>query len=85
MQIQNKENDLLMSIDLDIVTDPSDIQSSWLNWIQSFLNIMDECIPCSILQNRKNFPWLTKDLVKSEKEPLIQESLEVQCLQLLML
>jgi len=43
----DRANDLLMDLDLDNIIDPSDMESSWLSWIQEFLRVMDECIPSS--------------------------------------
>ena len=56
-----------MDVDLETVIDPNDIQLTWSNWKKIFLDIMDECIPTSILPIRKNLPWLTKDFWKSIK------------------
>ena len=56
----NGANDLLLDVDLESIINPYDIQSTWSNWKKIFLDIMDECIPTSILPNRKNLPWLTK-------------------------
>ena len=53
-----------MDVDLETIIDPNDIQSTWSNWKKIFLDIMDECIPTSILSNRKNLPWLTKDIIQ---------------------
>ena len=47
-----------MDVDLETIIDPNDIQSTWSNW-KIFLDIMDKCIPKSILPNRKKFQWLT--------------------------
>ena len=60
----NRANDLLMDVDLESIINPYDIQSTWSNWKKIFLDIMDECIPTSILPNRKNLPWLTKDIIQ---------------------
>jgi len=60
----DKANDLLMDIQPNDVLDYSDIERSWHNWKQVFLGIMEECIPCSTLPNRKNLPWLTKHIIQ---------------------
>jgi len=60
----HKANDLLMDIQPNDVLDYSDIERSWHNWKQVFLGIMEECIPCSTLPNRKNLPWLTKHIIQ---------------------
>jgi len=58
----DKANNLLMDIQPNDVLDYSDIEHSWHNWKHVFLGIMEECIPCSTLPNRKNLPWLTKHI-----------------------
>ena len=60
----NRANDLLMDIDLESIIDPCNIHLTWSNWRKVFLDIMDECIPTSTLPNRKNLPWLTKDIIQ---------------------
>ena len=52
----NRANDLLMDVDLETTIDRNNIQSTWSNWKKIFL------IPTSILFNRKNLLWLTKDI-----------------------
>ena len=53
-----------MDLDLDSIIDPSDMESSWLSWKQEFLRVIDECIPSSTLPDRKNLPWLTKEIIQ---------------------
>ena len=53
-----------MDLDLDSIIDPSDMESSWLSWKQEFLRVMGECIPSSTLPDRKNLPWLTKEIIQ---------------------
>ena len=45
----------------------NDINETWTKWCDQFLKIMCECIPTKTLPNRKNLPWLSKDLVNSIK------------------
>jgi len=52
----NRANDLLMDIDLETIIDTNDIRLIWSNWKKIFLDIMDECIPTSVLPNRENLP-----------------------------
>ena len=40
----------------------SDIDQSWLDWKNAFMNIMKECIPKTTILPRRNRPWLTKRL-----------------------
>ena len=40
----------------------SDIDKSWLDWKNAFMNIMEECIPKTTILPRRNWPWLTKRL-----------------------
>ena len=41
-----------------------DVDISWENWQQRFLEIMKECIPQKVLPPRRNLPWLNKNLVQ---------------------
>ena len=45
-----------------LITD--DINISWENWKQHFMEIMKECIPQKVLPPRRNLPWLSKNLVQ---------------------
>ena len=60
----NRTNNLLMDLDLDSIIDPSDMKSSCLSWKQELLRVVDECIPSSTLPDRKNLPWLTKEIIQ---------------------
>ena len=53
-----------MDVDLETIIDSNDIQSTWSNWKKMFLDTMDECIPISILPNRKDLPWLTNNIIQ---------------------
>ena len=56
----NRAKDLLMDVDLETIIDSNNIQSTWSNWKKMFVDIMDECIPTSILPNRKIFCGLPR-------------------------
>ena len=45
---------------------------SWTNWKRAFfMSIMADCIPKTQLPNRRNLPWLTKEIVKTIKKGII--------------
>ena len=44
------------------------IDSTWENWLQQFMSIMNQFIPNCTLRSRHNLPWLTKSLVTSIKK-----------------
>jgi len=69
----DKANDLLTDIQTSDVLDYSGIERSWHNWKQVFLGIMEECIPCSTLPNRKNLPWLTKHIIQLRETICLRE------------
>jgi len=58
--------------------DPSNIQISWSHFKTTFLDIMEKCIPRAVLPNRKNLPWLNKEIIqlirKSLRKPIIMEA-----------
>ena len=47
--------DLLDELDLETIIDSS-IENSWSRWKETFLAIMERCIPKAQLPNRKNLP-----------------------------
>ena len=55
---------LLDELDLDTIIDDSSIENSWSRWKDAFLAIMERCIPKAQVPNRKNLPWLTKEIVR---------------------
>ena len=57
-----RANDLLCDIDLDDVLNPADIQLSWSHFKAIFMDIMEQCIPRTVLPERKNLPWLSKEI-----------------------
>ena len=65
----DKAHDLLEDVDWDsLLLQVSDIDQAWLIWKDTFLSIMNECIPRAILPNRVNRPWLTKDLLQAMRK-----------------
>ena len=41
-----------------------DIQKSWKRFKSAFMDVMEQCIPRSVLPARKNLPWLTKEIIQ---------------------
>ena len=56
---------LIEATDWSALLDPTDINLSWTNWSEAFLNIMERCIPKATLPRRKNRPWLSKKLLQA--------------------
>ena len=52
-------NDLLCDIDFDEILDPGDIEESWRHFKTIFMEVMEQCIPKSVLPQRRNLPWLS--------------------------
>ena len=58
--------ELIDATDWSALLSPNDINQTWYNWRETFLNIMNECIPKAVLPSRRrNRPWLTKQLVQA--------------------
>ena len=55
---------MLSSLDVNTTIDPSDIDLSWNCWKDSFLDVMQTCIPTASLPTRHNLPWLSKALIQ---------------------
>ena len=51
---------MLQSLDLDLIFASDDVDECWRCWKQSFLGIMEECIPRATLPDSINPPWLSK-------------------------
>ena len=50
-----RANEMLCDLDLNNILDPTDIQTSWLCFKTAFLDVMEQCIPQSVVPN---LPWL---------------------------
>ena len=46
---------------VEILTD--DINTSWANWRNRFLEVMESCIPKVLIKPKRNLPWLTNSVV----------------------
>ena len=44
--------------------DSGDIHVSWRRWKDTFIAIMETCIPRILLPSRHNLPWLSKPLIQ---------------------
>ena len=62
-----KACDMITAVDWSLVLS-GDIDKAAEEWTKTFLNIMQECIPCRIVQKRRNLPWLTGSVVKYMKK-----------------
>ena len=60
----DRANELLCDIGLDNIMNPYDIQMSWKRFKSTFLDVMEQCIPRSVLTARNNLPWLTKEIIQ---------------------
>ena len=65
----DKANKILSQIDMTNTLDETDdIQVAWTKFQDAFLETMEKCIPNGKIPERKNLPWLTKDLTKMMKK-----------------
>ena len=55
-----RANELLCDLDVDELLDPTSIQRSWDKLKAAFLDVMEQCIPKSVLPQKRSLPWLTK-------------------------
>ena len=64
--LQNLEiaNDLLCETNFNEILDPTDVQRRWSQFKAVFLDIMEQCIPKAVLPQRRNLPWLTKEILQ---------------------
>ena len=59
---------MLDDLDLDSIFAENSIEESWMRWKEAFLSIMDKCIPKVNLPDRRNLPWLTREIVNQIKK-----------------
>ena len=55
-------------LDMDSIIDSNSVEKSWSNWKITFTSIMEDCVPKAQLHNRRNLPWLTKEIVRTIKK-----------------
>ena len=61
----DKACDLINSTDWKSLLGQSNVNKSWSNWCNRFMQIMHECIPSGTIPPRRNRPWLTKKLIQA--------------------
>lgn len=59
-----RANELLCDLDVDELLDPTSIQRSWDKLKAAFLDVMEQCIPKSVLPQKRSLPWLTKEIIQ---------------------
>ena len=59
-----RANELLCDLNLDSILDHTNIQTSWRQFKSAFLEIMEQCVPRSLVPDRKNLPWLSKAIIQ---------------------
>ena len=59
-----RANDLICDLDVDELLNSSNIQQSWENLKAAFLDVMEQCIPKAVLPQKRNLPWLTKEIIQ---------------------
>ena len=56
---------MLSNLDLGWIFSDAQIDECWSRWKKAFLDIMDTCIPKSMLPDRRSVPWMTKEIVQA--------------------
>ena len=64
----NLADQMISAIDWDTLFSSNDINISWSNWRDKFLQVMDACIPKVTIKGRKNLPWLTKPVIQAMRK-----------------
>ena len=64
----DRANELLCELEIDELLDPASIQRSWVNLKTAFLDVMEQCIPKSVLPQKQSLPWLTKEIIQLIKK-----------------
>ena len=55
---------LIDETDWNCILNGNDINTATSNWTQTFLSIMEQCIPHRYLRQKVNLPWLTKEVIQ---------------------
>ena len=58
-------NSMISNVDWDALLSFNDIDTCWANWHSKYMQIMDACIPQTVLRCRKNLPWITKAIIQA--------------------
>ena len=66
----------LCDVDFDEILDSNDMQKNWTQFKVVFLDIIEQCIPKAVLQ-RRNLPWLTKQVIQLIKSSRRATAIEV--------
>ena len=64
----DRANELLCELEIDELLDPASIHRSWVNLKTAFLDVMEQCIPKSVLPQKRSLPWLTKEIIQLIKK-----------------
>ena len=56
---------LFLDCDWASILDVGDVNQTWLNFKEKYHEVVRECVPIRRCRNRKNPPWLTKELVSN--------------------
>ena len=67
--------ELIDMLDMDSIIDSNSVEKSWSYWKRTFMSIMEDCVPKAQLPNRRNLPWLTKEIVRTIKKGTITTGL----------
>ena len=57
--------ELLSNTDLCYIFAETSIDTCWSHWKEVFFDIVNICIPKSILPDRRSIPWMTKQIVQA--------------------
>ena len=58
-------NSMLADIDWEHVLQQSDdVNELWRKWKDTFMSVMQQCIPQTTLPDKRNLPWLNRELTK---------------------
>ena len=60
--------ELLESVDWDSLLPQDDVNTYWSAWINYFMQIMEICIPHSVVKVKRNLPWVNKCSQSDQEE-----------------
>ena len=60
--------EMLDAIDWNSLLQSSNVNTCWSIWHAKFLQVMEACLPQSVLKARRNLPWFTKLVVQAMRK-----------------
>ena len=58
----------MCDVDWTSLLSDDDVDVCWSEWLNQFLDVMDQCIPRKLLPRKKNLPWINQPLLAATRK-----------------